>query len=658
MTRRLIVSLLLGLFLLLPGAVLAQDDTEIYTDPQGLFTIPVPENWIVTEAEDGSYVKVTDPDEMIALYIGAEVAEEDLELQIAEFVTKVAPEFDAEIRDTVETTDPALLEGFETSVAVVYDTPLTQVAASDASVFEGVAYLSFVDADVATLQRRAAQFTVVATGFQVLAMEQTDLTGVEVQPITEAMLTELEAFINRALQLSEVPGLSIAIVQDDEIIYSAGFGVTEQGGDTPVTPDTHMMIGSTTKTMTTMAMAAMVDEGLMQWDTPVVEILPSFAVADSEITEELNVSHLVCACTGVPRRDFELVFDEDLTPQGIFDQLATFEFFTDFGETFQYSNQMVAAGGYVAAVADGVEYDNLYEGYIDMMQERIFDPIEMPRTTFSFDDVRADGDYALPHGANLDNEFYVMPLSIEEGFVASIIPAGGVWSTANDMAQYVLTALNEGTAPNGTQVVSAENLHETWQPQVQISADISYGLGWIIEDYNGVRVLSHDGNMLGYTSDMAFLPDAGIGIVSLTNARATNFINQAIRERLLEMVFDQEPKIEAQMESLLAEDEEEDDTVNWGEIDAAEVEPFLGEWTNPVLGEITLEGEDGMLIMDSGAWRSEIRPYLDDDGEFQFYLMYEMPLAGVDVYLNTLDDGMPQLVVGSGVTEYTFERVE
>lgn len=654
------MTIVLLALLALPLVALAQEGQggdETYTDPQGLYTVPIPTNWTATESEDGSYVLFTDPDEKILIYATAVEAADDLAGLMNEFIKKVAPDFDLEVRTTNDVSDPALLQGFERSLSIVYDTPLTRVVVADASVFEGIAYLSYLDADVATLQRRSAQLTYLSTGFKVTAMEQTDLTGVEALPITEEMLAQLEAFIEKALELSEVPGLSVAVVQDGEIVYAKGFGVTEMGGSDPVTSDTYMLIGSITKTMTTMVMATLVDDGLMDWDTPVIDILPTFQVADPDITQQLTMSNLVCACTGVPRRDFELIFNaKNLTAEDIVEQLATFEFFTDFGETFQYSNQMVATGGYVAALAAGASYDNLYEGYVQMMQARIFDPIGLERTTFSFEQVTADGDYATPHGATLDSEYVVVPLEIESGFLRAIAPAGGVWSTANDMAQYIITALNDGVAPDGTQVVSADNLNMTWQPQVAISADLSYGLGWVIENYRGVRVLWHDGGTLGFASQMAFVPDAGVGVIVLSNGQGAQVVTQSIRERLLELVFDQEPKIEAQLDSIYGKPDASESVDRYGVLDPDAVEPFLGAWTNDALGAVTLVLEDDQLILDAGEWRTELRPYLDESGEFLFYITYSAPLAGVDVHLNTADDGSPALVVGSGVTEYPFTR--
>src|SRR5690606_1005262 len=152
------------------------------------------------------------------------------------------------------------------------------------------------------------QITIVDSGFAITALEVTDLSGVAPLPLSAELIAELEAYIVETMAKLGVPGAAVAIVRDGEIVYANGFGVRELGKDDPVTPETLMMIGSTTKSMTTMLMGTLVDEGLMDWDTPAVEILPSFAVADPEITQRITMRNMVCACTGVPRRDAELLF--------------------------------------------------------------------------------------------------------------------------------------------------------------------------------------------------------------------------------------------------------------------------------------------------------------------------------------------------------------
>lgn len=195
------------------------------------------------------------------------------------------------------------------------------------------------------------------------------------------MLAQIERHTTDLLAQFEIPGAAVAIVQNGEVIYTGGFGVLELGGEEPVTPTTPMMIGSTGKSMTTAMMASMVDDGLFNWDTPVVEILPRFQFSNPELPQQVTLRNLVCACSGVPRRDLVLIFRaEALTAEEVVESLADFQLLTDFGETFQYSNQMVAAGGYAAAAAAGAGFGQLYQAYVTAMNQRIFKPIGMPNT--------------------------------------------------------------------------------------------------------------------------------------------------------------------------------------------------------------------------------------------------------------------------------------
>ena len=460
------------------------------------------------------------------------------------------------------------------------------------------------------------------------------------------------------------------------MVYAEGFGVRELGNDAPVTPETLMMIGSTGKTMTTMMMATVVDDGLMSWDTPVREVLPQFSVADPELSEQITIRNLVCACTGVPRRDLQLIFNADeLSAEDIVESLQEFEFFTEFGEAFQYSNQLVATGGYAAAAATGAAWGSLYEVYVDELDARIFAPIGMENTTLSFDEVIADENYALPHTIGVEVPYELAPLSMER-VVVPVAPAGAHWSNVLDMARYLLTELGEGVAPDGTRVVSSENLAETWEPQVPVDANASYGLGWFVDEYKGQRVIHHGGNTFGFTSDLAFLPDAGIGITILTNGRASDALNQAVRFRLLELLFEQPMEYDAQADFLnqtvrgiVAEPVAEAMPV-----DAEAVEPFLGRYENEELGELEMVWADEKLFFDVGEFSMEVRalPAQEEtpegnaaeatatpsDASATDYVIYGPPMTGIPLRLEMGEDGQPLVIFGMGVDEYTFTPVE
>lgn len=635
----------------------AEPAESVYQDPAGRFTVPIPTNW-TAEAGDG-FVTLSSPEGDLKVYLMA-VEGEDYKAAARAAWAAIDPEFNLEPDDVIEAPGTGAQAGVDKVFTITYDYDDEDlVLAAGGWVYDGATYVEILRGAVATYQKRMYQVTIIDSGFRIAALEVADLSEVEPLPLTDDLLAELDAYIAEMMATLDVPGAAVAIVKDGDIVYAKGYGVRELGKDDPVTPETLMLIGSTTKSMTTLLMATLVDDGIMDWDTRVVDILPTFAVADPEITAKITMRNLVCACTGVPRRDAELIFNaNDLTAEGIIESLADFEFFTDFGEAFQYSNQMVAAAGYITALAAGGEYGDLYGGYQALMQARVFDPIGMTSSTFSFDAVRANPNHATPHSLTWTGEYAPIPIEREEQFLTPVASAGVVWSNALDMAAYLITELNEGVAVDGRRVVSAENLAVTWEPQVPITADASYGLGWIVGDYHGLRVIEHGGNTLGFTSDLAFFPEIGLGISVLTNQSGSS-LNQLVRFRLLELLYQREPEYDALVKIALDQQEQQLAELQRQVQDRVEPEavaPYLGVFTNAALGEITLALEGETLTLDAGEFQMELLPRVNDDGEVTYFSVTTG--LGGEFQFREDDQGEPIIVLGGGAYEYTFTKVK
>lgn len=631
---------------------------DVYTDPEGRFSVPIPTNWTVDV--EGELVILSDPDgDFTATVLVVEA--EDARAGVEAAWEIIDPEFDTTPPPGGEQEVPSA-EGVDETVIVTHDPGNIsgEVIQTFAQRIGNQVYILVFRGAVDAAIRRNAQIQVIATGFTFGDLESVDLSGVEPAAFTGELVTEFEAYADELLEELEVPGAAVVVVQDDEVVYTGGFGVRELGGDEPVTPDTLMMIGSTTKSFTTLMMATEVDDGLMDWDTRVVEILPEFAVADPEITEMITVRNLVCACTGVPRQDLELFFNANsMAAEDVIESLGTFEFYTAFGEAFQYSNQMVAAGGYVAAAADGGTFGNLGPAYAESLQERVLDPLEMERTTLSLEAAEADPDHATPHGVALDLAYHPLSLSME-AFVEPVAPAGALWSSANELGTYLQLQLGDGTLPDGTEIVSAENLNVTREPQVEVSAQADYGLGWFIEEYKGLKLIQHGGNTVGFTSEFAFLPDANLGIAVLMNAQGANVYGMALRARLLELVYDQPMEFHQQIDFLIEQSEEfaAEGLEGLGDhADPAKVGPFLGRYTNDLLGEITVDFEGERLMVDAGEFAAELRPFDDPNDPRDLYILSDPPAAGFEVEFRQVD-GAPVIVIPEGTAERVFQQIE
>jgi CubicO group peptidase (beta-lactamase class C family) len=646
-----------GMIVLLPAAA---QNGETYTEPGGRWSAPLPTNWTAEEIDEDT-VLFNSPEGDFKVYIVVTEAGDD-ETIAAESWARVDPDFDLEYGedDVMVLEDEVLLGEYDAGSLITYadgrgaDGAVVQAAMST---YNGVTYVTLIDTNITALQRRAAQFQTLASGFLPTDMAEDDLSESGVVTFDTAFFESLTAFADEVRTALDAQGVSLAVVRDGEVVYSTGIGQTAEDG-AAVTSETLMMIGSTTKTMTTLLMAQAVDEGAFTWDTPVVEVDPEFAVASDEITQQLTMANLVCACTGVPRRDYEMIYNGDLTAEDTLAQLRTFQFFTDFGETFQYSNQLVAAGGYETARALDPATDDLFASYDALMQARIFEPVGMERTTFDFDAVQADADHATPYGGGL---LEYAPITVDaERFLLAVAPAGALWSTADDMGRYLATVALGGVTPEGERIVSEENLLHTQQPGVAIDANTSYGLGWILGEYKGIPLRSHDGNTLGFSASMSYMPEQGIGIVVLVNQQGS-----AVPTLVMQRFYEQALAVEdgdaaglldylvAQQEEALAEAEGKLEET----IDAEVIAPYLGTFSNDVLGTITLaQDEGGTVTYDAGEFASEVWASADENTGEITYLLAEPPLAGERVQLTTAEDGAPTITIGVGLVEYVFTQ--
>lgn len=470
---------------------------------------------------------------------------------------------------------------------------------------------------------------------------QTDLTGVAPRPLTHERRAAFEAYVAESLLRFGVPGASVAVVQNGEVVYLNGFGVTTLGGTQPVTPDTMMMIGSITKSMTTMLAASLVDDDHLGWNTRLVDLLPQFAVGDPALTQSLTVRDAFCNCSGVPGLNIESYFEsENLAPESVVTALSDVPPAAPYGEQFLYNNLLVATGGYALGIAAGSGANNPGLSYDVALREHVLGPIGMTRSTFVPEEVLAGGDYALPHAVDLSGDLRPLPLTVER-VLLPYRPAGALWSNAREMARYLQTELADGVAPGGTRVVSAENLEATRSPGVTVpnfyggppemaATRSRYGLGWFNGEYRGLRIISHAGGTAGYTAEIAFLPEADVGIVILTNSLSLTpmplAFAYAVQFRLFELLFDQPADFDAQLTALAEASATSRAPLALGTVDPAAVTPYLGRYANPALGEVAISMRGNRLVLDTGALSSELRPRADSGGETG-YLLHDPPLS-------------------------------
>ncbi len=475
--------------------------------------------------------------------------------------------------------------------------------------------------------------------------------GKTAHPLDPARLAQLTDFVERARKLLGVEGVGLGLVEHGKVVFSGGFGVRARGKSAKVDGDTRFIVASNTKALTTLMLAKQVDSGKFAWNTKATALLPSFGLGDAATTDKVEVQHLICACTGMPRQDLEWLLEyAQLTPQGVMTALRGMQPTSGFGELFQYSNVMAAAAGFIGG---RVAYPKLEFGkaYDKAMKTMVFDPLGMKHTTFDFKNAMS-GNYAMPHGLDIDMRPATALFAINES-VIPVRPAGGAWSTVNDMLAYVKMELALGKLPSGEQYIGKEALLARRTAQVAVDDDLSYGMGLMVERRHGIEVVSHGGDLIGFHSDMIWLPEADVGLVILTNSDRGVAMRGLVRRRLLELLYDGKPEAEA---ALVQGDKnfraafDAQRALLTVPADPALAEKLAGHYAAPALGGITVARKGGKVVFDFGEWQSEVASRKNPDGSISFVTIAP-GMAGVELVVS---EGGKQLLLRDAQHEYVF----
>ncbi|MFZ0414471.1 MAG: serine hydrolase [Candidatus Acidiferrales bacterium] len=331
----------------------------------------------------------------------------------------------------------------------------------------------------------------------------------------DARWDALDSYIQTAMHDGKVPGLAVGIVQNGHPVYVKGFGVRDINTQQPVTPETLFDIGSCTKAFTAAAVGILVDEGKMQWDDRVDEYIPFFHLYDSLADENVTMRDLLTHRTGMGGTDL-LWYGGSLSLEQIIRRVRYIPPEFGFRARFEYQNVMYATAGYAVGQASGGTWQ-------DFVRQHIFEPLGMNGADFSATDAQNAPDHATPHDLK-DGKVAAIPWRN----IDDVAPAGSINAGVGDMTKWIAMQLNDGKA-NGQQIVSTKSLQEMHTPQIVVpqggefdlffpkSLQMSYGMGWFIQDYGGHQIWLHPGDIDGFASLVVLIPEVKTGFVILTN---------------------------------------------------------------------------------------------------------------------------------------------
>ena len=342
------------------------------------------------------------------------------------------------------------------------------------------------------------------------------------RPVT-APPKDLDAYVEQVMKEFGVPGLALAVVKDGKVVVAKGYGVRHLGEPAKVDAQTQFGIASNTKVFTAVALGTLVEQGKLEWDKPVIDYLPWFAMYDPFVTRELTIRDLLVHRSGFGLGAGDLLW----WPASTYDRkeisrrLRYIKPATSFRSAYAYDNVLYSVAGEVIETVSGRTWE-------DYVQQEILAKVGMTHSGVRHSDAGNGGNVAATH-AKVEGVLKPVAPMVSD----NTNPAGGINAGAEDMARWLLVMADSGKLADGSRLYSPRTARQLWSIVTPLGtgsapphlAPLSrnfrgYGLGLFLQDYRGVMVATHTGGLPGYVSEVTTVPSARLGVAVLTNAES------------------------------------------------------------------------------------------------------------------------------------------
>ena len=348
---------------------------------------------------------------------------------------------------------------------------------------------------------------------------------------TPQQLHYLDTYFEKSLKEWQIPGMAIAIVNADSIVFSKGYGFANLEKKQPVDGNTLFAVASNSKAFTATAIAKLVEEGKLNWDDKVIDFLPYFRMYDDYVTNHFTITDLLCHRSGLKTFSGDLLwYGTTLSAEEIIRGQEYLKPTTEFRTTFGYSNIAFLAAGKIIEKVTG-------ESWQEYVQQQFLSPLQMNRTLTSTRQLQNTDNVSVPYFLEGNKNHPLAWLNWD-----NIAPAGALISSANDFAKWLQLNINKGTF-NDKQYFSTTSLTTLTTPHVNFSIRENeqnntyrgYGLGWDVQDYEKTKIVSHGGGYDGMISKTFFIPEKRLGVVILTNN--LNYLPSALTNKILDVLL-------------------------------------------------------------------------------------------------------------------------
>ncbi len=337
----------------------------------------------------------------------------------------------------------------------------------------------------------------------------------------KSLTKKIGDYFNTAIQENDIVGASVAIVKCDSILYATGYGYRNLTTKDHVDEETIFRIGSASKGFAGILAGIHVEEGFIDWEDKVIDYIPDFQLFNSEQTGLITLSHILSHSTGLPYHSFTNLIEDGIPINEIAQSFKEVELISQPGTMYSYQNAIFALSG---AVIEKVTQTPLGE----IIQNKIFDPLDMSRASVSFEALQLSSNVATPH-----REFREgwRPVPINKKYYSNAITAGGVNASATDMAKWMKFLLG-----NNPEVLMPITMQKVFTPQIAVEGrskyyqkwpqhiGSSYAHGWrkhTFENENTstvATIIHHGGSVNDYRTEIAIFPEEDLGICVLFNS--------------------------------------------------------------------------------------------------------------------------------------------
>lgn len=432
----------------------------------------------------------------------------------------------------------------------------------------------------------------------------------------EDKVLKVDAFINQAMIDWKMPGFAVAIVKNDSVIFSKGYGVRDIRKSDPVNENTLFVIASCSKAFTTASLAILVDQGKIKWDDPVTKYLPDFQLYDPWVTKEITIRDLVSHKSGLETFSGDFLWiNSTYDRKEVIQRARYLKNTSSFRSKYGYQNIMfIAAAEIIKAVTD--------TSWGDYINSHILKKIEMKNSNTSYAEFYKTINASKAHYTK-DNETKVYT----DHQIDNAQGALGINSSAYDVAQWIRLQLGRGSY-KGKRIFSERQSVEMWNNQTSIG-QMNYGLGWFIRYWNGKRMMNHGGGMPGFISDVTLMPEEKFGFVLLSNY--DNGMVGAVRNYISDIFTNIEPRdwekimldgYKRRMDMFDKENKRREEIRVKDSNPSLPLEKYCGIYEDKMYGKTEVSLREGKLFLQfipSPTFRGELKHYHYD----QFYIDWE-----------------------------------